>query len=296
MPLSSSFSSYPNIPISITGTAPLPTLSAAASSVVFQTFPDGSRTPAGPPHPMFSEARGAFDIFTEIQHRPRPRTSLLPVHISPVNPAAGLSSAAQAGLTMPPLRAPRPAFMRPPAPVNFPPAVRAPSAFRAAASSLMSSVSSLVGPWLPGARQQTLPHVETILAPIPSAIAHAAAQQPMSLAASQAAVLLHSAPSTPQLSATSADNPIDLDSHNDYSEMLLATSTPSDANGGQADVDRMMAMTAGPAVPAAELAALLAPATLARGSAVPVATGLMPVSSTATTSTSPSPPPPPPSP
>ena len=294
MPLSSSFSSSSNIPLSIAGAATLPILSASASPAVFQTFPDGSRTPAGPPNPLFSEARGAFDIFAEIQHRPRPRTPLLPVRIPPVNPATGLSSAAQAGLTMPPLRAPRSAFVRPPAPANFPLAVRAPSAFRAAASSLMSSVSSLVGPWLPGTHQQSLPHVHTILAPIPSAIAHAAAQQPIPLAVSQAAAALHATPSARH--PTSADDPIDVDSHKTYSELILAASTPSAANEGQADVDLMMAMTAGPAVPAAELAALLAPATLARGSAVPVATGLMPVSSTATTSTSPSPPPPPPSP
>ena len=196
---------------------------------------------------------------------------------------------------MPPLRAPRPAFVRPPAPVTFPPAVHAPSAFRAAASSLISSVSSLVGPWLPGPHQQTLPHVHTILAPIPSAIAHAAAQQPIPLAVSQAAAALHATPSARP--PTSADDPIDVYSHNTYSELLLAASTPSAANEGQADVDLMMAMTAGSAVPAPELAALLAPATLARGPAVSVATGLTPVSSTVTTSTAPSathaPPPPP---
>ncbi len=77
----------------------------------------------------------------------------------------------------------------------------------------------------------------------------------------------------------------------------MAAPTPSAANEGEDVVERMMTMTAGPAVPAAELTVLLATAALAHRPAVSITKGLTPVSSTATTSTAPSttsaPPPPP---
>ncbi len=174
-------------------------------------------------------------------------------------------------------------------------------------------MSSLIGPWLPGAHSQTLPHVKTLLPPIQSAIAHAAART-------------HAAPATSfPPAATSANAPIEVETHRTYDKLLLAASPPSAVSETEAMEQRMMAMTAGPAVPAAELTALLAAATLAHRPPAPrppvgtapiwveiqesprlpavlavsvVTTGLTPVSTTTTTSiappTTPAPPPLPP--
>ncbi len=59
------------------------------------------------------------------------------------------------------------------------------------------------------------------------------------------------------------DNPIDVDAQERYDAMILAASPPSAVSDTQAMEQRMLEMTAGPAVPAAELATLLAAAALA---------------------------------